>query len=106
MRLKNMYLDLEKWDQAIAELCPEINDLLNLEQTAGNQINGIYQAEQVEMSGWLKAGTIIVYMEKELFTNSSSLPAEVTPGGPDYQCGIYRFYQCGLHCHLLMESHI
>ena len=101
-----MYLDAAKWGKAFAELCPEINDLLEVELDAGNRINNVYQAEQSEMAGWLKPGTIIIYMETEFFTNSWSLPAEVTPGGPDYQCGIYCFYQCRLHHHLLMESHI
>lgn len=101
-----MHLDVEKWEQAFAELCPEINALLDVELKAGNRINRIYRTEQPEMGGWLKSGTIIIYMEKGFFTNSSALPADVEPGGPDYQCGIYRFYQCSLHCHLLMESHI
>jgi hypothetical protein len=101
-----MYLDNEKWAQAFAELCPEINDLLDVEINAGNKINGIYRAEQEEMAGWLKPGTIMVYMEYKFLTSSSSLPANVTPGGPDYQCGVYHFYQCDLHHHMLMESRV
>jgi len=101
-----MLLDVEKWEPAFTELCTEIRVLLDLELKAGNRIDRIYRTEQAEMGGWLPAGTIIIYLKKKFFTNSSSLPAEVEPGGPDYQCGIYRFYQCSPHHHLLMESQI
>lgn len=100
-----MYLDNEKWGQAFAELCPEISDLLDTEINAGNRIKSVYRAEQTEMGGWLKIGTIIVNMENN-FSVKSSLPANVLSGGPDYQCGIYRFHQCSLHQHMLMESRI
>lgn len=85
----------------MAELCPEIRAVLDAELDAGNRINSVHRTEA---SLWPKPGSILVYLESEFFTTSSSLPAGVKSGGPDFQCGIGHFYQCELHEHVLMEA--
>src|SRR5688572_19474632 len=94
-------MDTEIEEQALADLCPEIRAILDAELDAGNHINRVHRTVQ---SFWPEPGSSVVYLEGEFFTTSSSLPAVVKSGGPDFQCGIGYFYQCELHDHVPMEA--
>jgi hypothetical protein len=87
--------------QALAELCPEIDAILEAECRAGNYMDSACRVG--DPSVWPKPGSIEVHMHKKFLTDRAEIPAHVKFGSADYQCGIGDHYQCELHDHIIMS---